>query len=227
MSAAGRIGVVCGLQSEARRLPKRLQGRVAVSGASAERAEAAAERLLAEGAERLLSFGVSGGLSVDAAVGDVIAASEVVAGDERWAADAAWTLEITQTIQSAGLTVGAYRLLGSDTIVGDVADKARLAAATGAFAVDMESHAVARVADRAGVPFAALRAVADPADRAIPAIAAYGVSETGETRAWPVLRAAAGRPGDLVRLMQVGADSAKALAALGRAVDALGSLAQS
>jgi len=204
------IGVVCGLQSEARRLPARPQLRVAISGASARRAEEAADRLLAEGADVLLSFGVAGGLAPEAQVGELVLADEVMTETgERWPADAGWLGRLRESLPEASVRV----LFGSDVIVGDVAEKARLAA-KGAYAVDMESHAVARAAARAHRPFAVLRAIADPATRVIPASAAYGVGEKGETRAWPVLKAAAKRPGDLIKLMQVGADSAKALAAL-------------
>lgn len=213
-SALEGAGVVCGLQSEARVLPPGGGYRLAISGASAARAEAAARRLLEEGASRLLSFGVSGGLAPGAAIGDVIVAEAVTTqAGERWDADAAWTDELAAG-GSDDKRVSRKLILGSDAIIGDTAQKQRLFEETGAFAVDMESHAVARVAAEARVPFAALRAIADPADRAIPAIAAKGVGEAGETRAWPVLKAAIGRPADLLRLMKVGADSTAALKAL-------------
>src|SRR5262249_61247120 len=60
------------------------------------------------------------------------------------------------------------RLLGTDAIVAEVAEKAELHRTTGALAVDMESHVVADVARRYGLPFAAVRVVCDPAHRALP-----------------------------------------------------------
>ena len=59
-------------------------------------------------------------------------------------------------------------ILESPTIVAGIADKAQLFARVGAAAVDMESGVVARAAARAGVPFLAIRAIADAANTGIP-----------------------------------------------------------
>ena len=39
---------------------------------------------------------------------------------------------------------------------------------TGAFAADMESHVVARIANERQLPFAVLRVIADPANQRLP-----------------------------------------------------------
>ncbi|MEQ8698178.1 MAG: phosphorylase, partial [Bauldia litoralis] len=80
--------------------------------------------------------------------------------------------------------------------------------------VDMESHAVAEVADRAGVPFVAIRAIGDPASRAIPRAALAGLGPDGRTHALPVLAALMRRPGDFRAIWRLAQDTNKALAAL-------------
>jgi hypothetical protein len=69
------------------------------------------------------------------------------------------------------------------------AEKRAAAAATGAVAVDMESAAIAAVAERARVPFLALRVVVDGADDALPRGAEQWIDEQGRTRTTAALRA--------------------------------------
>ena len=56
---------------------------------------------------------------------------------------------------------------GSREVVAAQACKAALRSETGAAAVDMESHIAAAYAAEAGLPFAALRVISDPATRAL------------------------------------------------------------
>lgn len=63
-----------------------------------------------------------------------------------------------------GDIVSGSRLVTVGQLVSEPADKRRLAIATGAAAVDMESAAVAAVCAARGVPFRAVRAVSDTLD---------------------------------------------------------------
>ncbi|MFO0805729.1 MAG: hypothetical protein U0791_21715 [Gemmataceae bacterium] len=71
----------------------------------------------------------------------------------------------------AGLNVGdvveSPHIHTADGLVGDPAEKTRLAAETGARAVDMESAAIAEVCSERGLPFTAIRAVSDTRDTAL------------------------------------------------------------
>jgi adenosylhomocysteine nucleosidase len=64
------------------------------------------------------------------------------------------------------------------------------AAARGAAAADMESAAVAAVAEQARVPFVALRVVVDTAADALPGDPERWIDERGERRLTPTLAAA-------------------------------------
>lgn len=70
-----------------------------------------------------------------------------------------------------GLKVGdiveSPHICTSDRLIGDPVEKARLAAETGARAVDMESSAIAEVCAERGLPFTAVRAVSDTVDTAL------------------------------------------------------------
>ncbi|GAB4516673.1 MAG: purine phosphorylase [Amphiplicatus sp.] len=216
MTASRFIGIICGLKSEAaviRAAAPRQAVRIAVSGASAARAESQATRLCREGAAAILSVGISGGLSPALRPGDLLLGECVRtrAGEEF---DASRNLLAAVELESPAVAMQRATVFGADEIVASVSEKRRLFDRFGAAAVDMESHGAARAARAAGAPFLAIRAIADPADRALPAAALNAVTPDGGTRTISVLMACALAPGQFPALMRLGADSQAALKAL-------------
>jgi hopanoid-associated phosphorylase len=216
-----RLGVVTGMTSEARRLPREVAGSaplVACSGADSARAAAAARRLIADGAEALLSFGLAGGLDPRLNPGDLIVADMVVdRRRETYETDLAWRVALFQALGVARPSGGA--VLGSDILVASAEEKAKLRDSTGAVAVDMESFAVGAVAEQAGVPFAILRAVADPLWRDVPSAARAGIAADGGLRVGAVLAGLIVAPWQLVSLVAIAIETRQSLAALGRAAE--------
>ena len=94
------------------------------------------------------------------------------------------------------------------------AGKAALHLETGAIAVDMESHIAAAYAAEAGLPFAALRVVSDPAGRALPALAMAAIKPNGDIDLRKVLRGVARNPLSLRALVSTGLDFNRALRSL-------------
>ena len=217
-----RIGVVTGLIAEAdclRRSPAlesaNLDFRFACSGGRPEKSASAATSLAAEGCQGLLSFGLAGGLTPDLKPGDLIAASDVVdPSGQIYAADGRWRDNVVTAASS--LPISIVQVAGEDTVLATPADKQALRARTGAAAVDMESHAVARAADAAGIPFLVLRAVADPASHGIPGAALSGLGADGRTRPLGVAAGLAVRPWQLPALIRLGMESRAGFAALSR-----------
>ncbi len=206
-----RIGIITGMRDEAALLPADDGVAVYCEGPGTEGARRAAERALADGATSLLSFGLAVGLDPALSPGALIVAEAVVTADgSRRETDAAWRARVAARFGSA--KVAALAETGAP--VASVADKRRLFQATGAVAADMESGAVARVAGEAGVPFLALRVVADPAGRAIPPAALAGLRPDGTTDSGAVMRAVATRPKDLPGLVRLAGDYHRAQRAL-------------
>ncbi len=198
---------------------------VACSGARPALARAQAERLVAEGARALISFGLAGAQVPDLAPGALVlprAVIEVPSG-QVFPVDAAWHTRVVAAAASCGLSlVSEVTVAGSDQAVTTATDKAALARVSGAAVVDMESHVVAAVAREHRLPMLVLRAVADPADRGIPALALAGLGPDGATRPWTVARHLVMAPWALLALIRLAADSRAGLAALGGAVTRLG-----
>ncbi len=201
------------MQSEAALLPRGT--RVLVSGASPERLQALLAKD-AEGATAILSFGIAGGLDPALEPGDLIAATRIRGPGGAWPADGPWASRLARAT-AAKLGV----LAGANAAATDAGAKRALRAMTGALAVDMESQLAAAHAARLGLPFAALRAVADTATETLPRAALVGLTPEGRPAPLKVLMALARNPGDFKPLKVIAARSRTALEALGHGVTLL------
>ncbi|HUK59234.1 MAG TPA: hypothetical protein VLV50_08390 [Stellaceae bacterium] len=215
-----RLAAVVGLEAEARILRRRGIA-VLASGADPARARALAESQLAAGAGALVSFGISGALDPALATGTILLPRRVVTETgEVFVADELLRNEIARGLGARGLVFDARDLLGRDGIVATASEKATLFRATGAVAVDLESHIAARaVRDRAR--FVALRAVADGAGFDLPSAAFVGLHRDGRAAPFAVLRALARAPAQLPALVRLALLTRAALSALARSAPAL------
>ncbi len=183
-----------------------------MADALANRLEEALTRFPVAG---IVSVGLGGALSSELEVGDWVVGERVTDGATTWETDAAWTKAI---VAALGPTARHGALVGSETMVATARAKAALHKATGALAVDMESHVAARIAGDHGLPFAALRVMSDAADRTLPEAALAGMRPDGGMNLGGVLWALAKAPRQLPALIRTGRDADlafKALALLG------------
>jgi adenosylhomocysteine nucleosidase len=205
-----KLGIVTGLAAEAKLIEKafarRRQGNpgLACDGPGPERAGAAAARLARDGATLLVSFGICGGLAPELRPGDLVLAETVVSGDgARHHASVAQRPALEARLADLGLRIAAGPLLGQDRPLAGAADKGARFAASGALAVDMESHGVARAARAADLEFLVVRAVADPAERSLPRAALKAIGPDGRVKLLSAVSAMYLRPWEspaLVRL---------------------------
>jgi hypothetical protein len=85
---------------------------------------------------------------------------------------------------------------------------------TGAIAVDMESHIVAAVGARNGVPVAAVRVITDPAKRALPPSAVAAMRANGTTDIGAMIRSVLSSPLEIPALIRTALDARAARATL-------------
>ncbi len=162
----------------------------------------------------MISFGVAGGLDPSLKSGDVVVATDVMAGDTRFLAGSALNEEMIASAALKGRRIVRGGLAGVEQVVAARACKAALRSVTGAAAVDMESHIAAAYAANAGIPFAALRVISDPAHRALPELAKSAVKPNGDIDLRKVLRGIARNPRTLRALVSTGIDFNRALRSL-------------
>ena len=176
------------------------------------------ESAVGEDCAGIISFGIAGGLDPRLHVGASVVASAVVGGDDTLATDGRWTGYLRLLFPDAHYVP----ILGVEEPLADPASKAAAFKRTGAAVVDMESHLVADAARRIGVPFAAVRVVADPANRQVPRCALDAMRSDGSADALAVLRASARSPAVVPYLFAVALDVWFARRALVRARRLLG-----
>lgn len=220
MSVARRLLIVVGLKREAR-----LAGNGDVATVCSGGDVGLLERRLAQidpaGVAGVISFGLAGGLDPALVSGDLVIATSVIAWSRSFRTDAALTDSLAAAQKAAGLRLSDGVFAGVDGTVLTPEGKADLRTRTGAVACDMESHVAARYAAACNVPFAALRAISDPADRALPALAAQALTPEGGIDYRSVIAGLARAPRDLGALMAAGRDSSAAFATLRRAARGL------
>jgi len=202
------LAILVGMKAESA-LAAALNWPTAIGGGTAEGATKAANTLIARGATALLSFGLAGGLDPSLPPGTLINPTHIIDGPDRYAT----TPGLIPWAPPTGHT-----LAGSDIILATAAQKSALFLVTGAAAADMESHAVARVASRHGLPFAALRAITDPAATTLPHAALIALNPDGTINLAKLLRILAQNPAQLAPLLTLARHAAAARRTLKTAI---------
>jgi hopanoid-associated phosphorylase len=166
----------------------------------------------------LVSFGVAGGLDPNLKPGACVVASAIVSGNTRMPTDHHWSQQLIKTIPDA-----VYGILAGVRIpVAEPSAKRALHEKTGAIAVDMESHVVAKVAAAHGLPMAAIRVITDPAMRALPEAVLAAMRPDGTTSITALIRSLMRKPRELPALVQTALDARAARSTLLRGRQLLG-----
>jgi nucleoside phosphorylase len=145
-------------------------------------------------------------------------ADAVLVDDVSVPTDSLWTGRLAARLPEA--TRGL--VLGANAMVAEVTQKAALHRVTGASAVDMESHVVARVAQRHRLPFAVARVVSDAAHHSLPPAARVGMKSDGRMDLSSVLRSLLENPRQLPALIRTGFEAEQGFRALLRGYRRLG-----
>jgi hypothetical protein len=145
--------------------------------------------------------------------GDLLIATQIVSEGRVHHADPEWVERLAARIPMARRAT----IAGADAFVVDVASKIALRADTDAAAVDTESHIAADLAQRHGLPFSALRAVSDGADRALPRAAQLRLKPDGRPDLGAILASLAAEPLQLSALIRVAFEAEAGFRALRRA----------
>ena len=201
--------VITGMRAEAR-IASAPGVRVFACGGNVGLRAAAIRHAVFSGAPAIVSFGIAGGLLPHMAPGHWIVATAVSAGGERIEADSDWAARLAERLPEA--EVGD--IVSVPEPVRRTHQKRHLQASTGACGVDMESFQAAALARELGVPFAAVRVVADPVERELPPAVHSGLQTDGSVAMTAVLDSLAREPSQMLSLARVTVDAFVAFRAL-------------
>ncbi|MEA3277657.1 MAG: purine phosphorylase [Pseudomonadota bacterium] len=179
------------------------QAILALSGTGPERARAAGKRLLAEGARGLVSWGVAAALDPCLRAGSLVLPVRVFGLDTgTYEAHPGWHRRLVHCL-SRHLATSTGPLVETPVLLTDPVHKRALFERSQAIAADMESAALAKLAQEAGAAFVAIRSISDTASMSLPQWLVSLVDEVGRVdpaRLAKALFVSPGRAGDLARL---------------------------
>ncbi len=200
-----KIGIVTGLQAETQWLHK-AGFMVRAGGGTPHGALDASEALVQAGAEALISFGLAGGLRPGLKPGTVLVPSVVIAGTRTYPCD----YRLIEFL--GGATLGP--IVAGHKIAASIQAKRLLYQRNHPAAIDLESGSVGQIAKQRKLPFAVLRAVADPAERNLPPAALVALNDDGSLNIARLMRSIAWQPWQIPGLIAVGRDAKAARKAL-------------
>ncbi|MEQ1544483.1 phosphorylase [Methyloglobulus sp.] len=180
---------------------------VIYSGAGVENARTASELLITQGANQLISWGCAAALDGEFRSGDLVLANACVDADHV-AIDLnneAWLVNVKNCLSKhSDMRIHTGKLAESKNIVASSNDKAKIAEATDAIALDMESVAIAKVAQAHGLPFLSIRAIADPVNMDLPKAVSHALNEQGDVILGKLLTYLMWHPAELPGLIKLG-----------------------
>lgn len=125
---------------------------VILAGTGSENAHKASLKLVAQGAQQLISWGCAGALAPYLKAGDLIIPSAILSqGNTSLTTHKHWREQLTNML---GQSLKCYngQILESDTVISLAQDKTHQFQCSNALAVDMESAAIARIAAQTELP---------------------------------------------------------------------------
>lgn len=209
-----RIGIVIAMQAEARCLARqhfqlhqpiviREKLMVTLCGMGAQAARRAAAELADQhGVVALISFGVAGALNARLHSGDLVVPASVIA-DQIYPTDSRLRATFLHHL-SGEMNVIEGVLAASQRVLTSEQEKLALATKTGACAVDMESGAIAMVAEDKNIPFIAVRAITDPVQYSPPAVLLSALHADGGVKPLSLLALLIRRQVYLAELLRLG-----------------------
>jgi adenosylhomocysteine nucleosidase len=184
---------------------------VACAGMGPANASVAAELLIAKGASQLISWGCAAALEPSLRAGDLTladrlldTANEEITVNTEWLGHTKALLAGAFTDRGKQVALHIGLLTESTAVVTSTKAKQQLHSFTNALALDMESNAIAKVAQLHGLPFLAIRAIADPAGIGLPEAVVYATNSEGEVAIGKLLRYLALHPAQLPGLIKLG-----------------------
>lgn len=189
---------------------------IILGGIGRDRASTAAASLVQAGADGLISWGVASGLVPRMRSGTLILPEQIISreGAVHRAAPELYRRACAaldgRFVHVRGSLAESRRVMRSRT------EKRDLFRLTGAVAADMESAAVAEIAEAAGIPFLSVRVILDSLEVPLPRSALSAIDEYGTVRPARFMGRLAARPWEIPGILRLALKFRRAKTSLGR-----------
>lgn len=210
----GKLGIIAALPAEANCLTKKkldvgfpveIQKDIflCLSGMGYESAQRSTKQLLELNVDALISWGLAGSIDMSLKPGDLLLAGSVITNDRSWPTNLNWLSKIQ--MQSAQPLINSIRgdIASVSDICASILDKKNLSLKSGAIAVDMESAAIAELANTNNLDFLIIRAIADDADTSIPEAVLKHTNNLGQPEPLAFLFSCLKKPGQIKELLKL------------------------
>lgn len=216
-----RVGIITVLDFEAGTLDNDSDFVVRRCGVAGAGADTGVQELAESGCRLVVSWGTAGALSPRLKAGDLCLPEAVLTREGvRLPTDTNWRTRLSSAVRDL-CPVRFGVLLDSPVIVCEPAEKAVLADACGALAVDMESGPVAKACARRDLPFLVVRSIIDEAGDSLPDMIGRHIGRDGALRAGALLVELMTHPNQWVSFARLMRRYSRARATLLRAATAL------
>jgi hopanoid-associated phosphorylase len=211
-----RIGIISALSSEGRCLtgntipvnkPVRInQYTVAmICGMGEDNARFAAQTLLKLNVSTLVSWGTAGALTENIHSGDLVLADSIIKNDgNKYSFDAEWNKYIINELCNTTLKIHQGMIAHAGQVLATAEDKKKLHDDTNALSVDMESLAIAQIANKEKLPCVSIRAIVDEASQCIPEAVIKNTDSFGRPSLFPLVSSLIRNPGLITGLIKLG-----------------------
>jgi hopanoid-associated phosphorylase len=211
-----RIGIISALSSEGRCLtgntipvnkPVRInQYTVAmICGMGEDNARFAAQTLLKLNVSTLVSWGTAGALTENIHSGDLVLADSIIKNDgNKYSFDAEWNKYIINELCNTTLKIHQGMIAHAGQVLATAEDKKKLHDDTNALSVDMESLAIAQIANKEKLPCVSIRAIVDEASQCIPEAVIKNTDSFGRPSLFPLVSSLIRNPGLITELIKLG-----------------------
>ena len=177
---------------------------LAFAGAGPINAERATHLLIAKGAKKLISWGCAAALSPQLRPGDLMLAEQLLSEQQQvFDTDPRWRKRLHELLDKQ-FPISNGKLAESSHIVSKSSDKHNIYRQTGAIALDMESCAMAKIAEQSNLPCLAIRTIADPVSMSLPLAVTQALNGQGQVETSKLLRFLVTHPWEAPNLIKLG-----------------------
>ena len=176
-----------------------------ICGMGEDKARIAAQTLLEQNVSALVSWGTAGALTENLQSGDLLLADSIVENDQnKYSFDAEWNKHIANDLNSTSIKIHHGMISHTQQVLATSEDKKKLHSQTNAMAVDMESLAIAQIANKEKLPCVSIRAIVDEASQCIPEAVIKNTDTFGRPALIPLFFSLFRNPGLITELIKLG-----------------------